>query len=61
MILDYTWFSVGSMPFRYLGIPLLGTYLRVANYEPLLDKVSKTVLAWFDLNLSYAGRVEIVK
>lgn len=61
MILDYTWFSVGRMPFRYLSIPLSGTYLRVANYEPLLDKVSKTVLAWSSLNLSYAGRVEIVK
>lgn len=61
MILNYMGFSAGSIPFRYLGIPLSRAYLRVAEYEPLLEKVSKTVFAWSGLNISYAGRVEIVK
>ncbi|KAI5652303.1 hypothetical protein M9H77_29490 [Catharanthus roseus] len=32
--------------------------LLVADYGPLLDKVSKTLLAWSGLNLSYAGKLE---
>ncbi|KAI5682277.1 hypothetical protein M9H77_03505 [Catharanthus roseus] len=48
------------MPFHYLGIPLSGVYLKVADYGPLLDKVAKTLLVWSDLNLSYAGKLEVI-
>lgn len=60
IIIDYTGFAVGSMPFRYLGIPLSGVYMKVADYTPLFDKVTKTFLTWAGLNLSYAGRLEVI-
>lgn len=59
-IIDLTGFTVGSMPFRYLGVLLSGVYLKIANYAPLIDKVSKTLLTWVGLNLSYAGRLEVI-
>ncbi|KAI5658607.1 hypothetical protein M9H77_27400 [Catharanthus roseus] len=42
------------------GIPLLGVYLKVVDYAPLIDKISKTLLAWAGLNLSYVGRLEVI-
>lgn len=48
------------MPFRYLGIPLSGVYLKMADYAPLLDRISKTLLTWLGLNLSYVGRVAVI-
>lgn len=59
-IIDYTSFSIGSMPFRYLGIPLSGVYLKVVDYGPLLNKMAKTLLAWSGLNLSYVGKLEVI-
>lgn len=41
-----TGFSHGSMPFRYLAIPSVGVYLNVADYGPLVDKVSNTIQGW---------------
>lgn len=46
--------------FRYLGIQLSGVYLKVTDYQLLLDKVSKILLAWAGLNLSYTGRLEVI-
>ncbi|KAI5682800.1 hypothetical protein M9H77_04028 [Catharanthus roseus] len=34
------------MPFRYLGIPLSGVYLKVVDYTPLLDRVPTTLRTW---------------
>lgn len=45
-IATITGFSYGSMPFRYLGILLAGVYLKVADFGPLLDKVSNTIKGW---------------
>ncbi|KAI5670954.1 hypothetical protein M9H77_11318 [Catharanthus roseus] len=59
-ILDLTGFSKGNMRFRYLGVPLSGVYLKVVDFAPLLNKVSSTLLTWAGLNLSYAGRLEVI-
>ncbi|KAI5662011.1 hypothetical protein M9H77_21334 [Catharanthus roseus] len=58
--MEYTGFHEGCMPFRYLGIPLSGVYLKVVDYEPLLEKITKILLAWVGLNLSYAERLEVI-
>ncbi|KAI5663885.1 hypothetical protein M9H77_23208 [Catharanthus roseus] len=57
--MDYTGFQVGNLPCCYLGIPLSGVYLKLEDYAPLFDKVTKTLLAWAGLNLSYAGWLEL--
>ncbi|KAI5663212.1 hypothetical protein M9H77_22535 [Catharanthus roseus] len=48
------------MPFKYLGIPLLEVYLKVPDYAPLLDRVTKTLVTWARRNLSYVGRLEVI-
>lgn len=61
LIMECTGFTGERIPFCYLGIPLSGTSLKVAEYEPLMEKVSKTILSWSSLNPSYAGRIEVIK
>lgn len=54
-------FASGSFPFRYLGIPLAASTMRVLDYQPLLDKISSVINVWTGQSLSYAGRLEILK
>ncbi|XP_012853654.1 PREDICTED: uncharacterized protein LOC105973179 [Erythranthe guttata] len=54
-------FATGTFPFRYLGIPLAASKLRVLNYQPLLDKIEHAIGVWKGHTLSYAGRLEILK
>lgn len=49
-------FSIGSLLIFYLCVPLASIYLKVVNFSPLLDKVSKTLSSWVTLKLSYAGK-----
>ncbi|GFY83790.1 hypothetical protein Acr_03g0005640 [Actinidia rufa] len=60
-IKDITKFSQGSFPFRYLGIPVADSRLRISQYSPLIDKITNYISAWAGANLSYAGRTELVK
>lgn len=32
-------FPTGSLPIRYLGLPLMSRKLRISEYEPLLAKI----------------------
>ncbi|XP_048605373.1 uncharacterized protein LOC106386312 [Brassica napus] len=54
-------FTLGSMPFRYLGLPLMHRKLRISEYRPLLVKISGHFTAWSSKKLSYAGRAELIK
>ncbi|GFS30621.1 hypothetical protein Acr_00g0012980 [Actinidia rufa] len=56
-----TSFSQGSFPFRYLGIPVADSRLSIAQYSPMIDKVLGYISAWAGANLSYAGRLELIK
>jgi len=60
-ILNLSSFSRGSMPFRYLGIPLAAEKLRVNYYDPLIIKIANKISAWTASSLSYAGRAELIK
>lgn len=54
-------FTLGSMPVRYLGLPLMHRKLRISEYRPLLVKISGHFTAWSSKKLSYAGRAELIK
>ena len=56
-----TGFSQGSFPFRYLGIPVANSRLSIAQFSPLIDKISGYISAWTGANLSYAGKTKLVK
>lgn len=53
-------FPQGCLPIRYLGLPLMCRKLRIAEYEPLLEKISKKFRSWATNCLSYAGRVQLI-
>ena len=60
-IKDITGFTQGCFPFRYLGIPVADSRLTIAQYSPLIDKISDCISAWAGATLSYAGRTELIK
>ncbi|GFY84194.1 hypothetical protein Acr_03g0009680 [Actinidia rufa] len=60
-IKEISGFSQGSFPFRYLGIPVADSRLTIAQFSPLIDKITDYISAWAGANLSYAGRTELVK
>ena len=56
-----TGFPQGSFPFKYLGIPVAGSRLSIAQYSPFIDKISNSINAWAGATLSYAGRTELIR
>lgn len=55
-IVSITGIPVGSLPIRYLGLPLNSRKLSTANCEPLLQQVRPKINSWTSKYLSFAGR-----
>ncbi|XP_048615884.1 uncharacterized protein LOC106403514 [Brassica napus] len=53
--------SQGSLPVRYLGLPLLPRKLHRGEYQPLVDKVRARVTSWTSRQLSFAGRLQLIQ
>lgn len=53
-------FSLGSLPVRYLGLPLMHRKLRICDYRPLLDQLKKRFSSWTSRALSFAGRRQLL-
>lgn len=53
-------FNVGTLPVRYLGVPLLSTRLYQKDCLSLIDKVKKRVMDWKNKSLSFAGRLQLI-
>ncbi|KAL0295119.1 UNVERIFIED_CONTAM: hypothetical protein Sangu_3204200 [Sesamum angustifolium] len=60
-ILDYLGFQEGTLPIKYLGIPLTSSRLTMSDCRPLIDKVEARLAGWNHQNLSYAGRLQLIK
>ncbi|XP_070014627.1 uncharacterized protein LOC142174643 [Nicotiana tabacum] len=54
-------YSQGSLPFRYLGIPLDTKKLFVMQWKPLINKTVARISSWTTKKLSYAGRIQLVQ
>lgn len=54
-------FSHGSLPIRYLGLPLMHKKLKISEYSPLLDKLNSRFNHWGIKSLSFAGRCLLIK
>ncbi|XP_057779593.1 uncharacterized protein LOC130998178 [Salvia miltiorrhiza] len=54
-------FSVGSLPFNYLGVPLFVGRTRASYLRPIHDRISNKFARWRGRHLSMAGRVCLVK
>ncbi|WZY73255.1 hypothetical protein YC2023_005495 [Brassica napus] len=54
-------FPSGAFPIRYLGLPLKNNKLKVAEYTPLLTKISSQLQSWSVKMLSFSGRLQLLK
>ena len=54
-------FTIGSLPIRYLGLPLMHRKLKVSEYSPLIDKLNSRFNLWATKSLSFAGRSLLIK
>ncbi|GJW54813.1 RNA-directed DNA polymerase, eukaryota, reverse transcriptase zinc-binding domain protein [Tanacetum coccineum] len=53
-------FSIGRLPVRYLGVPLVTKQISVKDCKPLTEKVKVKVQDWRNRSLSYAGRLQLI-
>ncbi|XP_019189205.1 PREDICTED: uncharacterized protein LOC109183558 [Ipomoea nil] len=58
--LSFTRIPNGTLPVRYLGVPLDAQKLKVSCYTPLFDSINKYISAWKGFSLSYAGKLELI-
>ena len=56
-----TGMSLGSLPFRYLGVPLNSKKLSLTNCEPLLHQIKTRFSTWSVKTLSFSGRLLLIK
>ncbi|XP_019091180.1 PREDICTED: uncharacterized protein LOC109128751 [Camelina sativa] len=50
----------GTLPVRYLGVPLCTKKLTIQNCEPLLQQVKGKINHWCSKSLSFAGRLLLI-
>lgn len=53
-------FSVGVLPFKYLGVPIFRGNPRALHLQPIVDKIKGKPSAWKGSILSTARRVRLV-
>ncbi|CAA7053106.1 unnamed protein product [Microthlaspi erraticum] len=51
----------GSLPVRYLGVPLSSKKLSITNCEVLIQQVKARLTSWSSLSLSFARRLVLIK
>ncbi|KAL4289896.1 hypothetical protein GQ457_14G019590 [Hibiscus cannabinus] len=60
-IRNATSFKSGKLPVRYLGVPLVTKKLTEKDCAPLLKKLKAKLHSWPNRNLSYEGRLQLIK
>lgn len=54
-------FKEGTLPLKYLGVPLHHKKLQIAHFQPMIDKVTRKLSYFAISTLSQAGRAEMLK
>ena len=52
---------VGSLPMKYLGMPLGTSFKKASIWNPILEKMEKKLSGWKRLYLSKGGRLMLIK
>ena len=52
--------ELGSIPFKYLGIPFSDRALSMVDFEPMVDKAAKRVEPWQGKLLASGGRLVLI-
>lgn len=53
-------YQKGTLPFRFLGVPISAKKLSSLDCEVLVDKMTARIRTWSLRNMSYAGRVQLI-
>ena len=56
-LLSMRGFSLGTLPSKYLGVPLISSRLSHSDCKPLLRKIMARIQSWTSRSLSFAGRL----
>ena len=51
----------GSLPMKYLGLPLGAKFKDKSTWNPILEKMERKLVGWKKLYLSKGGRVILIK
>ncbi|XP_058784085.1 uncharacterized protein LOC131658853 [Vicia villosa] len=60
-LLTLSGFQEGTMPFKYLGVPITSKKLSIHHYMGLIDKIICRTHIWTSKLLTYAGRLQLIK
>lgn len=60
-ILQVLGFNEGSLPVRYLGVPLLSTKLKHGDCKAMIERITAKTKNWANRDLTYAGRLQLIK
>jgi hypothetical protein len=52
---------IGSLPIKYLGVPLHFEKLKREDLQPILDKFIKRIADWRGQLLAYSSRLELIR
>lgn len=52
--------KLGTLPVRYLGVPLISGKLRLQGCQPLIDKITSRIKSWTSKFLTFAGRLLLI-
>lgn len=61
LILSSVGFIVGSLPIRFLGVPLISTKLSYQDCLPVIHRTTKRAASWTSIALSYVGKLQLIK
>ncbi|GJU55440.1 hypothetical protein Tco_1229154 [Tanacetum coccineum] len=59
-ILEVMPFTVGKLPMKYLGVPLITKNIGLSECNQLVERVKQKVNDWKNKALSYAGRLQLI-
>ncbi|XP_049363327.1 uncharacterized protein LOC125828066 [Solanum verrucosum] len=60
-IIQYTGFTAGQLPFKYLSIPLSTKKLSLMQWSPLIEKIVAKISSWTARKLSHVGRTQLIQ
>ncbi|XP_059623148.1 uncharacterized protein LOC132266309 [Cornus florida] len=61
LVASPTAIKAGVFPFTSLGLPISDRGIRRLDCKPLIDKVVAATIRWASMNLSMAGRIELLR
>ncbi|GKV01156.1 hypothetical protein SLEP1_g13733 [Rubroshorea leprosula] len=59
-LVDRVGFKLGTLPVRYLGVPLITGKLTYKDLRPLIEKITNKLTSWTAEYLTFAGGLQLI-